>query len=415
MNPNLRRILLIAAFVLVALGFFFVIYLVFFRPSNLAPTNNGAGNINGLPNVNVSNANRVGPVANTNTLPAVNAYPATQNPSNIAEGGPTYSNTIFDQKSSNLIAAGDGFRFYDSTDGKFYQVNADGTAVDPLTDTTYRDASAIAWSPDGSQAILSFPDGSKILYNFTTKKQTTLPKELNDFSFSPQSDQIVSKYLDPSNTDNQWLIASQPDGTQSTTVEHLGENAGGVIPLWSPNNQIVATYEESVNSDLSQIIFLGLNGENFPSATIEGRGFTPKWSPDGRKILYSAYSAVTNDNPHLYIMNGTPDNLGSGLVDLGLDTTANKCVFSATSQTAYCAVPYYLNPGSGPDPSLSAGVPDNIYRVNLSNGTTDLIARPVDRSLNQRFSATNLQLTPSEDALYFLDTISGTVQKVRLR
>ncbi|MBI2984265.1 MAG: PD40 domain-containing protein [Candidatus Kerfeldbacteria bacterium] len=414
MTPTLRRILLIAAFVLVTLAFFYVIYLVFFKPTPIVPVNNGVGNVNGLPTVGNGNVNRVG-LPNANALPIVNAVPPGQQPSNVAEGGLTITDTVVPGASSDLTVGGKGLRFYDRDRGQFYELSPDGTTKTLLTDDVYRSVSDIDWSPNGQQAILSFPDNSKVLYDFEAKKQTTLPRELNDFFFSPQSDQIVSKFLNPTNADDQWLLVSRPDGSQSETVEHLGENASRVTTAWSPNNQIIATYRRSTTGELSEIIFLGAKGENFRSATIEGKGFTPLWSPDGRRLLYSAYSPNTNDNPHLYIMDGSPDSLGTNLVDLGLDTTADKCAFSQSAYTIYCAVPYYLNAGSGPQPELSAGVPDNIYRVDLLSGSAEIIARPVDRNGNQRFSAANLRLSPREDLLYFVDAATGTIQKIQLR
>ena len=74
-----------------------------------------------------------------------------------------------------------------------------------------------------------------------------------------------------------------------------------------------------------------------------------------------------------------------------------------------------MNPGSGPQPSLSAGVPDNIYRIDIRNGTATLIARPVDDKKAQRFSAINLQVASDESALYFTDSITGEVQRIQLR
>ncbi len=417
MNPKLLRALLIAGFVLVTLGFFAAIYFVFFRgeptPSN---QNQGIGNTNGLPGVGNGNINGV-VIGDVNALPNINGGPGDVPPSSIANGGPTSTTTVVPAAAAGLIAAGEGggLQYYDQQTGKFYRLSDDGLTRTELSDAVYRDVEKLNWSPDGNQAILEFPDQSKVLYNFATKKQTTLPKELNDFSFGPSSDKIVSKYLDAVNTTNQWLIVSKPDGTESLSVEHLGANADKVSSAWSPNNQIIATYQKVINSDQSEIIFLGAQGENFPSVNVQGRGFTPNWAPDGRRLLYSTYSELTDDNPRLYIMNGTSSTLGSGLFDLGLDTTADKCTFSSSGLTIYCAVPYYLNPGSGPQPELSAGVPDNIYRLDLQTGQSELIARPVDGNRNQRFSATNLQLAGGDTYLYFTDAATGSVEKIRVR
>ncbi len=417
MSPLLKRSLLIAGFILVTVGFLAAIFFVFFRPSETPSNQNqGTGNTNGLPGVGNGNIN-TSVDGNVNALPNVNGTAIDVPPSTIADGGPTATETVVSSQASGLIAAGDqaGLQYYDAQTGKFYRLSADGLSKTELSDAVYRDVERLNWSPDGNQAILEFPDQSKVLYNFTTKKQTTLPKELNDFSFGPSSDKIVSKYLDGANTDNQWLIVSNPDGSNSLSVEHLGANAEKVASAWSPNNQIIATYQKTVNSDQSEVIFLGAQGENFPSVTIEGRGFIPKWAPDGRRLLYSAYSEVTDDIPHLYIMNGTSSTLGSGLYDLGLDTTADKCTFSSSGTSIFCAVPYYLNPGSGPQPELSAGVPDNIYRIDLATGQSTLIARPVDSNRNQRFSATNLQLAGGDSFLYFTDAATGSVEKIRIR
>lgn len=417
MNPKLQRLLLIAGFVLVTIGFFVAIYFIFFRPST-TPTNANqvGGNTNGLPGIGNGNINGV-VIDNVNALPNINGLPTPSGPSLVANGGATATETVVPASASHLTTSGadGGLQYYDRQSGKFYRLSPDGLSKTELTDAVYNDVSQVTWAPGGGQAILEFPDQSKILYNFTTKKQTTIAKELNDFSFSPAADQLVSKYLDAADTTNQWLIVSKPDGSDALSVEHLGANADKVASAWSPNNQIIATYQKTTNSDQSEIIFLGAQGENFPSVTIEGRGFTPNWSPDGRRLLYSTYSETTDDIPHLYIMSGSTSTLGNGLIDLGLDTTADKCVFSGSGTTIYCAVPYYLDPGSGLQPELSAGVPDNIFRIDLTTGQSELIARPVDQSLNQRFSAINLQLTGGDSYLFFTDTATGSVEKVKLR
>lgn len=415
MNPTLRRALIIIAFALIVAGFFLAIWLIFFSPAATVVRNNAPGGVtNGLPNVLNGNVS-VRPPRNVNVLPIDNS--ATSAPSQVASGGATISNAISSGPASGLaVNSTDGnLQYYDRTNGLFYKVSSDGLIVTPLSSDAYPDVRTVDWAPNGNQAILGFPDGSKVLYNFATKKQTTLPAELEDFSFSPQSDQIAAKYLDARNTDNQWLVVSKPDGTQSQTAEHLGDNANRVTVNWSPNNQIIAAYAKSAGASQQEIIFLGTNNENFPSVNVFGRGFTPSWSPDGRKLLYSTYSPLTDDNPHLYMMNGSPEALGTGATDLGLDTSAEKCSFTASGTAIYCAVPYYYNPGSGPQPSLSAGIPDNIYKIDLRTGTVVLVARPVDQQKSQRFSATNLQVATDESALFFTDATTGTIQRVQLK
>lgn len=415
MNPTIRRALIIAGFVVVVAGLGYLIWYVFFRPGVPVVTNGPGVITNGLPGVENGNVNRALPPQNINALPIVNT--PTPEPGNVANGGSTYVSPITTTPSSGLAVSPDdgSLQYYDRTTGQFFRLSEDGTTKTAMTDDIYKDVQDITWAPNGDQAILAFPDGAKILYDFNNKRQTTLPNELDDFSFSPQSDQLASKFLDNRDKENQWLVVSKPDGTQPQTAEHLGTNADKVTVSWSPNNQIIGMYTKGTNTDQSEIIFLGANDENFPSVTVYGRGFVPSWSPDGQSLLYSVYSPLTNDNPHLFMMNGSPDGLGSNNLDLNLDTRADKCAFSASGNSIYCAVPYYLNAGSGPQPDLSAGVPDNIYRIDIRSGTASLIARPVDERKAQRFSATNLQVASDESALYFTDAVTGTVQRVQLR
>lgn len=416
MSDRTKKIILISFFVLCVALFIWLIYLVFFRPAKTTTNVNNVNNANGsLPGTQNGNINRVirSPDA---TLPEQNPGTNTDQAQPIADGGPTQTQTVVDQFSGGMMVNPNTntVQWYDRTTGKFYRLGPDGQPV-LMTDAAYIGANSVNWSPNGNQAIITFPDGSKILYDFTTKKQTTLPTELNNFSWSPQSDQIVSKYLDSNNTDNQWLVITKPDGSQSQTVEQLGANADRVIPTWSPNDQVVGTYQKSVNSTQSQIYFLGTQGENYPSALVDGLGFIPNWSPDGRKLLYSTYTADNNNNPHLFIMNGSADKLGTGMIDLGLDTWADKCAFTSDSMTVYCAVPYYLNEGSGIHREFSQGVPDNVYKIDLTTGVSQIIARPVDSDLQQRFSMTNLQLNADGSYLYFTDAATGTIEKIRLK
>lgn len=413
MPDRLKKILLIAGFVLVAIGMVVAVYFIFFRGAQKIAVNRN-GNVNGLPSVNNGNISTTGNV-NTTNLPTTETNTTNTNPSHQANGGSTLVDTIVSGNAGSIASSGNGLQYYDQTTGSFYLISPDGTSRTLMTDAKYPSVQDISWSQDGKQAVLTFPDNSKVAYNFTTKKQTTLASELNNFSFSPSGNNLVSKYLDANDKSNQWLIVSKNDGTTPQSVEQLGENAGNVIPAWSPNNQVVATYESSVNGNQSQIIFLGQNGENFPSVNIEGRGYIPVWSPDGSKILYSTYSAATNDNPHLYIMNGSVDGLGQNIIDLGLDTRADKCTFSQNGYTIYCAVPYYMNAGSGPQPDLSAGIPDNIYEINLLKGSSTLLARPVDSNGTQRFSIGALRLAPDESSLFFIDQQTGAVERVQLR
>lgn len=414
MNERLRRILLITGFVVVVLGMFYAIYLIFFKSSGQQGNGNAnTSNINGLPVPGNGNINRVSN-NNTNGLPTTNTVVTT--PDQTANGGPTIVQTMVKNATSSPIVTTSGdLAYYDRPTGKFFRLGPDGITRTLMTDAVYKDVQSISWDPAGSKAVLGFPDGTKIMYDFNSKKQTKLASELDNFTFSPDGNSLASKFLDSKNPDNQWLMVSKPDGTGAQSVEQLGENASKVNTVWSPRADIVATYEKAISANSSEIIFLGQNGENLPSATINGRGFVPNWSPDGNRMLFSTYSEDSDNAPMLSIMDGTTENVGKNIVELDISTRADKCVFSQDNHTVYCAVPYYPVANSGPVPSLGYSVPDNIYAIDLLRGSSTLIAKPVNEQRQLKFTIGKLKLSADESYLYFTDANTDYLDRIALR
>jgi len=181
---------------------------------------------------------------------------------------------------------------------------------------------------------LNYPDGSKIIYNFTTKKQVTLPKHWQNFSFSPGSDQIVAKSMGL-DVENRYLITANSDGSQAKALEAIGANDKTVYPAWSPGGQIVAMYTQGVDFDRQEVFFVGQNDENFKSTVVEGRGFQSQWSTAGDHLLYSVYSTTNDLKPLLWLVDAKSDTIGQNRTNLDLQTWANKCTFASDTEV-YC-------------------------------------------------------------------------------
>ncbi|MFA6512256.1 MAG: hypothetical protein WCV86_03990 [Patescibacteria group bacterium] len=413
-RSRLQTLLYLAAFIITVLLFIFAIYWLFFRTAPSTNTNDNANeNVNGLPNVNAANFN-VNGNANANiALPNVNT---TDLIDRIAQGGFTQTNLVTENA---VIAPSFGSNdqdlvFYDTAEDKFYRRTQDGRSQTLLTEETFPEVESIAWSPTGDRAVLTFPDDTKLYYNFATQEKATLPKELNDISFSQQGTQIASKFVGSETTDT-WLTVSNPDGTGAEILESLGENESLVDVNWSPTQQVVATYHRGTSFDAEEVIFLGKEGENFPSVNVPGRGFEGIWSSDGRKMLYSVYAPETRNVPQIYFMDASGDNFGTNHQTLALETWADKCTFSLTGTNVYCAVPNFLPSSSGFDRALALGIPDDIYKIDLINGRADRIATPVDSRGLATVTASDLLVSPAEDVLYFKSESDGKVYTLNLR
>jgi hypothetical protein len=422
---NNKRLLIIIGFALAVIAFSVLIYFVFIKdlvsPANTnANANTNTTNINGggLPNTNATvNVNQGGGTTptnrliNTTTLKNVNQAQIDQ----IAQGGQTAAKPTVEVPVLAATTATDGssVRFYEKNQGKFFVRSKDGT-VKELSNQIFPDAKSIVWAPKTNKAIITFPDGSQIIYDFDKQKQTTIPKDWNDVNFSSSGDKIAFKNQS-TDASSRWLAVANPDTSEVTLIEPLGDNGDGVAVNWSPNNQVVALYREASTGTTQEVYLIGLHDENFKSITTEGRGFEGIWSPTGSQLLYSVYNADSNFNPTLYLVDASGDSIGANKMSLGLQTWSNKCAFASNNALLYCAVPRTLPDGSGIDPTITGSTNDLIYRINTDTGAQSLVALPNFGSTTRDYTITSPFLDGNDQNLYFTDADSGTLYSVQLK
>jgi hypothetical protein len=405
MSP-LKRILLGILLLAAVIGIGYAIYFFFFAPTSPspAPANANVNNpANSLPSAGGA-GNR--PVVPTNE----NANAGLPSASPVARGGLTVVSTLVSNKTIGTTLGNDGqsVNYYDAVSGKFFTVLPDGTKRE-LSAQVFPDVQNVTWSADAKTAVIEFPDGSKITFNFDTQKQTSLPKTWSDFSFSGKGD-LITKNVGES-SDQNWLVISKTDGSDPQAVEPMGNNSDLVIVRQSPNGQIAAFSQTGPLTDVGSkvILLIGKNGENMPGLTVKGENFTPLWSPSGVRLLYSTASTDDDYKPRLYIVDGTGPAPGDNKITTELFTPADKCVF-ANEKTIYCAVPDALPEGSGLDPRILNSTPDSIYSINTANGVITFVGRP-----ENDMTVSRLQVSKDGASLFLLDATSGFIKKILLR
>jgi hypothetical protein len=407
---DFKKIALIAGFFALCILFGFIIYKLFFAssispavvPDGQKTANNGILPSAGQGEKNPPAGEEGGELQLLENKQAQNAAEEQkiQEEGAIAKdlGGAT-------AKKISPAQGGSGVNYYDSGDGKFYKVDEEGNIIS-LSQKVFHNVENISWARQGDKAVLEYPDGSNIVYDFPKDKQYTLPKHWQDFDFSPDGSQIGAKSigLDPA---NRWITVSNFDGSKARAITDLGENEDKVITGWSPNMQSVALYEEGVAMEREKVYFVGLNNENFKALTVEGRGFEPLYNPKGTYLLYSAYSTASDLKPTLWSTRADGENIGAERKKLNIDTWAHKCVFTSESE-AICAIPDALEKGAGMFPEMSKGVRDSIFRVNIQSGSKEEITMPA--SANYSFS--NLTVNTAGNTLFFTNEMTGKIMKI---
>ncbi len=421
-----KKILLIIGFILLVIVLGVLIYFVFIRDLFGPQNGNTNENINGVTNENINgglpNTNGVvninGTTVNVNRVINTNRQQANVNGQiidDVARGGDTYANAVISQPASgvSLSTDGTGLRYYDPAQAKFYKLDSQGKPEE-LSDKIFPEAKKIVWSPKNNKAVITFPDQSKIIYDFDKKQQVTLPKEWDSIKFSPNGDQLG--FLNISDQESaRWLAVSNSDASEVKLVEPLGDNASKVDVNWSPNSQVVALFRDSVNASGLTILPIGLNQENFKSFDVLGRGFQGIWSPKGDQILYSIYSDDSRYNPVIHVVDASGDGTGNNDLNLQLQTWSSKCTYDAAGSYAYCAVPEYLPTGSALEPALAGYTNDRIYRIDVNTGITNLIALPTYLSQMKQYVINEMFVGKSDSILYFTENVTGKVYSIKLK
>jgi len=423
----LRKILLIILFLVVAIGLAVLLYFLFFRPAVKAPVTAPPTTtpISKLPvtkdqweKMTIEQRSKANlplyqwPTVETPTV-APTAQPQAPQFSDVAMGGKTWINPVSSDTTQDVTLSIDGRNslFYNPSDGKFYQIDKDGNKI-ALSNQVFYNVDKVEWASTKDKAIIEYPDGFKIMYDFKNQKQYSIPNNWQDFSWDPLGQQIAFKATSQY-PENNWLAVAQADGTNATPIEHMGDNADKVTVSWSPNNQIIAfsATGQPRGEWQQEILLIGQHSENFKSLVIDGRGFEPQWNPRGDSIAYSVYSVDSSYKPTLYLVKAAGDEIGSNKINTGLNTWSHKCAFNNGGSALYCAVPRDLPTGSGLVPELATNLKDDFYKIDTTTGEVSFLAEGAMGA----YDVGQIFVSSDDSTLYFVDYDTGRLRYLKLK
>lgn len=345
-------------------------------------------------------------------------------------------------------------------EGQKFSVVAENKALDFFVN---KDASVVLIQPDGqimkvqggqasslSSSLISNPvaahfsyDGKKILvvfgdrlnpetsvFDVTSKTWRPLPAKIQSPSWSPINYQIA--YLGERNGSGAifTLDTTQANGTPQEIIK-IGVQDARL--RWIAQNQIILSDKGSVLADGS-VWSLNIKNKTLTPILIDNSGLDSIWGNE-YGLVFTAKENQRGGMLNLF------DALGNPLHEMSFLTLPSKCAFDietittpikgpaststkktisqATSTTAinkilYCAIPRnveVLKAAALPDSYLRKELftEDEFYRVNLSDGKTDVV--PLENTVS--LDAINLKVF--NNALFFINRLDEKLYSASLR
>jgi Tol biopolymer transport system component len=184
------------------------------------------------------------------------------------------------------------YRYQDSDNGytELYTMNPDGTGQIKLAnDALSFGESKPAWSPDSKKiAFTSSLDGGIDVINSdgTNRKQLVSPENNANYnsSWSHDGKKIAFVSINQNNNANFEIYSINLDGTEKKNLTNTPKS--DFDPFWSSDDKKITYWADN------SIFTMNADGTEQKNLTTKISLF-PKWSPDGKKILFSADGIYT--------------------------------------------------------------------------------------------------------------------------
>lgn len=306
------------------------------------------------------------------------------------------------------VPSADGSRvLYAGKTNAIFEVDFNGGNQKETVFTPLKNLHKIFWSKDRVEfaAVYATPDGRKTFYYNTQTKQTSpYDTHIDSLAFSPAENKLAYHYQETGGGINNISLAD-PNGSNATTVINTRLQEARIN--WVTQNEVaLSTAPSGLAPNLLWI--LDINTQKLSTALTDIYGLTTLWAPSGERFLFSQTSQKGKA-----LSLSVADKKGTSIKKLDLATLPEKCTFSKDEKSAVCVAPVIAPDVVWPDDYYKNiySAQEQLWRINLVSGKRELLYEFV----GIEFDATNLVLSPQEDALVFINKKDGFLYSVKLK
>ena len=297
-------------------------------------------------------------------------------------------------------------KYYDKS-GIVWQIDADGGNKKQLSSQKLNQLKEVLWSPDKKKVITHFSENGErfYYYDFKADKVSELKKGLDFVRWDTLGTRIIYKYFDEESK-KRSLNISNIDGSDWKELAPISYRYISVSPI--PQSSIISFWNMPKATDESILQLVGSNGGEIRTLLKGKYGADYLWSTDGQQALVSSLmeKGINKINLGLVSMDGQYKSLD-------IPTLVSKAVWSSDKKTLYYALPGDIPEGSiMPDDydNRKIATSDTFWSVDVTIGTKQRLVELKD--IPEKYDASNLFLSPTEDALYFINRSDNKLYRI---
>lgn len=218
-------------------------------------------------------------------------------------------------------------RYYNTRTGEIKAIKlASGNTISSVATIKAR-ATALTWSPDGTEVIGIYP-GESIYTNIKTNTSKTISENIINPRFSRTSSNIAYLYYNASSTDGNISIADSQFKNYKNILKTRLKN----WELQWTDERRLSLIATSTTSHLNSLFLLEIATGNLESLVDSKESLETNWAPDGNQLVFSRRS---RKGLELYYLNLADRSVET----LNLFGRASKCAWTSDSSSLYCAIP----------------------------------------------------------------------------
>lgn len=299
--------------------------------------------------------------------------------------------------------------FYNKLDGDLWTITDRGTNMQKVVTKNFKDIKSVKWSSDGKSEIINFVNGKIVIFNHKTNQEINLKNGVDLADWSNISDKILYKFYD-NNKKERSLNISDLNGENWKKIATLPFRYTSFQNI--PSSIQVAFWQSADAYISSELFKANITSLSDPVKVLDGRyGADFLFSQDGSKFLVSFVTEQGGSKMSLAVV----DSQGSNFKDLKIPTFVQKIVWSKDGKNIYYAQPTEIPNGSVmPNDYLENKftTQDTFWKLDVTTGKKERIVELKD--LTEQIDATNLFLSRTEDALFFINKKNGLLYKLSI-